>query len=677
MIVPVKITVRNFLSIEDLEFTFEEGKTLPIFGINKTDEGKESNGSGKSSFQQAIEFALKRSTSRYDRDSLLIQRGKDEAFIGFLLYNKKSGERIYLEHTIRKKAPYFNIFVNDVQVELSSIDEARKWVYDYIGISSEDLSSFYLPNERNYIPFFTGSNTKKVALITRLSNSGIIDMAIDRVNEDIVRHEELSKKSSDRIIALKAQVEIYSSEINKTNPEEFEKQKQKAIEELEFKILNKKDAIEGTKIRIAEVNQRIAGGAEKIREIEKNILELNESLNKIPGTDALSVEVQSLSNTKKEYLLLKEEIQSQYRTVESIIRNLFKKKLEYENILSGEITCPKCNHKFLLREDVLLEDVRTQLSAINANLDDRNKSLDALSKVIEEMEGDINSIDTNIFKKSQEISQVNALRLDINKKISTLKGLIQEILNENQSNSLKIKSYENQIEDFQKDISYLRERIVEKQFEKFNNLKIKELEALIKEKQDEIEKETLEFQALGERLMNIRAWLNNFKKFKSFLANKQLKVIQGLVNKQLQDMGVDMQIKIEGFKVLANGEIREQITGYVIENGNVAEYKEFSKGERSRIDYAMILAMQNLCNSGSRNGGLDLLFADEISEGIDPLGNTLLLSAIQKTGRTSLIVSHVGTITPENECIMAVKINGVTEIKKGFKYELEKKYQQI
>ena len=677
MIIPVKIVIRNFLSIEDLEFTFDEGKTLPIFGINKTDAGKESNGSGKSSFQQAIEFALKRSTSRYDRDSLLIQRGKEEAYVCLTLYNSKNKDHILLEHAIRKKAPYFNVFVNDTLIELSGIDESKKWVYNYVGISAEDLSSFYLPNERNYIPFFTGSNTKKVALITRLSNSGIVDMAIDRVNKDIDVIEDLSRKSTNRIISLEAQVSVYKEEINKVNPEEFEKQKQEAIEELEFKVSGKRGAIEEVKIRIANTNQSIIEGSKSIDEIEKGVLELSTKLKEIPATDALSTEIQSLDSAKKEFLSLKGEIQSQYREGENLIRDLSKKKLEYENILSGEITCPKCNHKFLLRDDISLEYIHAQLSTINNNLEDKNKSLDELLKAIEEVSNDVNNIDTNILKKSQEISGVNALRLDINKKISALKGSVQELQERNQNNNLKIKSYKDQIEDFQKDISYLKERIIEKQSETFNNSKIKELEALIKEKQDEIKEETLKFQTLGERIMNTKAWLNNFKKFKSFLANKQLKIIQGLANKQLQDMGVDMQIKIEGFKTLANGDLREQITGYIIENGDIAEYKEFSKGERARIDYAMILAMQNLCNSGSQNGGLDLLFADEISEGIDPLGNTLLLGAILKTRRTSLIVSHVGTITPENECIMAIKLNGITEIRKGLKHELEKKYQQL
>ena len=677
MIVPVRIVIKNFLSIEDLDFTFEESKTLPIFGINKTDAGKESNGSGKSSFQQAIEFALKRATSRYDRDSLLIQRGKDEAFIGFSLYNKRNNEHIYLEHTIRKKAPYFNIFINDMPIELSGVDEAKKWILNYIGISTEDLSSFYLPNERNYIPFFTGSNTKKVALITRLSNSGIVDTAMENVSRDIELHEDLSRKSTNRIISLEAQIGVYKEEIGKINSEEFEEQKRKAIDELDLKISSKKEDIEEIKIKIANTNQSIVEGSKSIDEIEKGVLELNNTLKKVPITDTLSTEIQSLDSAKKEFLSLKSEVQSQYREGENIIRSLSKKKLEYENILSGEITCPKCSHKFLLREDISLDDVHTQLSTINDNLDKKNESLDELLKTIEEVEVDVNGIDANILKKSQEISKVNALRLDINKKISALKGSIQELQERNQSNNLKTKSYKNQIEDCQKDISYLKERIIQRQSEKFNSSRAKELEALIKERQDEVKEETLKFQTLGEKVMGIKAWLNNFKKFKSFLANKQLKIIQGLANKQLQDMGVDMQIKIDGFKTLASGEIREQITGYIIENGDIAEYKEFSKGERARIDYAMILAMQNLCNSGSQNGGLDLLFADEISEGIDPLGNTLLLGAILKTNRTSLIVSHVGTITPENECIMAVKLNGVTEITKGLKHELEKKYQQL
>lgn len=677
MIVPVSITVKNFLSIENLTFDFDEGVTLPVFGVNKTDPGKESNGSGKSSFQQAIEFALKRTTSRYDRDTLLIQRGKDEAFICIILFNRKTDELIQVEHTIRKKGSSCKILLNGISVEVSGVDEARKWLLEYIDISVEDISSFYLPNERNYVPFFMGSNTKKVALITRLSNSGLVDLAIEKVNRDIELNEDLSRKCTNKILSTEAQIEVYRGEILKVNSEDFEKQKQLVINSYNIKI----DEIElhnsELKKRIEGINVGISENQVELENLNGLIDEVSKKFDDIPSTELLSEEISHQENTKKEFLKVKGGIQNQYREEEAATRKLFQDKSNYENILSGEITCPKCSHKFLLRKDVSLDEIKSNLGGVLKTIEEKNSVLKNFTSLIEEIDSDVKNVDVVIKKKSEEVSSVNILRVNLNNQLSKLKTLIQGIVSNNETNTIKIKGYISQIEHNLSEINSLKKRIESKKNELFDDSKIDEYNKLIALKQEEISVETKRYQDYGQKLMNLKAWVVNFKKFKSFLANKQLKVIQGLANTQLKAMGTDIQIKIEGFKTLASGEIREQITGYIIENGDIAEYKEFSKGERARIDYAMILAMQNLCNSSSKNGGIDLLFADEISEGIDPLGNELLLNAISKTGRTSLVVSHVGTNTPDGVCVMAIKINGSTEILKGLKHELERKFQQL
>jgi len=672
MIVPISITIRNFLSIEDLVFYFDECTTLPVFGVNKTDPGKESNGSGKSSFQQAIEFALKRSTSRYDRDTLLIQRGKEEAFIGMNLFNRKTNELIQVEHTIRRRGSSCRIFVNGKSVDVSGVDEARKWLLDYIDISSEDISSFYLPNERNYIPFFMDSNTKKVDLIMRLSNSGVVDFSIEKVNKDIDLYEELIEKCKSKINSIEAQIEVYRGEILKINPEDFERQKQQAINSYNFKI--NEIELQNLELRkkIEGLNVSISNNQVELENFNRLIDEVSKKFDEIPSTELLSEEILNHEKTKKEFLRVKSEIQNQYRKEDLEIRKLFQEKSKYENILSGEITCPNCNHKFLLRKDVSLEDVKDNLSKVIIAIEERNSVLVNLTSLIDEIDSDISGVDVIIKSKSEEVSAVNVMRVNLNNQLLKLKTSVQEIISNSETSMIKIKNYISQIEHNLSEIEILKNRIESKKCELFDDTKIGEYNNLIELKRVEIEDEIKKKQDYEQKLMNLKAWVFNFKKFKSFIANKQLRVIQGLANSQLREMGTDIQIKIEGFKTLANGEIREKITGYIIENGDVAEYKEFSKGERARIDYAMILAMQNLCNSSSKNGGLDLLFADEISEGIDPLGNELLLNAIRKTGRTSLIVSHVGTNTPDGLCVMAVKVNGKTNILKGLKHELEK-----
>lgn len=47
--VPVRLRLVNFLSFKELEYDFENGPVL-LMGENRSDEGQESNGSGKRRF---------------------------------------------------------------------------------------------------------------------------------------------------------------------------------------------------------------------------------------------------------------------------------------------------------------------------------------------------------------------------------------------------------------------------------------------------------------------------------------------------------------------------------------------------------------------------------------------------------------------------------------------------
>ncbi len=680
MIVPKNIFVKDFLSIEEVDFDFEEGKTFPLFGLNKTDPGKESNGSGKSAFQQAIEYGLRRNTSRYSGDSLLIRRGEEEAVIIITLFNTVKNETIILDHTIRKRGSSCEISITDKDghtkpVEVSGLNEARDWIISYIDISVEDLSSFYLPNERNYVPFFTGSNTKKVELISRLSNSLMVDNAIKAVSEEIDNTDSSISKFDTKVGALESRISVYEEEITKINPEEFEKLKQQSIIRLNQRIrevnLSNGDLLK----RVEGLQDRIGNSKKELQPIQEKIKEVEFELESLPKTDHITKEIEKLDEVRSEFVSMRSNVRSQYKNEDDALKKLFRKKSEFENILSGEITCPKCSHKFLLREDISIEEVKENLFVTLKVIDSKNILLQNLNDTITEIETNTSDVDKMIEVESGKISKVSKERSSLSSKIHELKFGIQKIIQSNETASIQIDGYLNQIKLNEEEVKVLSKQIKEKEAEEFDDSKIEEFRKQIEDTKSEIKSVGKEKVKSEQGLMTLKAWLIHFKKFKSYIANRQLKIIQGLANTQLKAMGTDIQIKIEGFRTLASGEIREQITGYIIENGDIAEYKEFSKGERARIDYAMILAMQNLCNSSSKNGGLDLLFADEISEGIDPIGNEFLLEAIGKTGRTSLIVSHVATNTPEGEAIFAIKENGVTNIERGQRYEIEKRYQ--
>jgi DNA repair exonuclease SbcCD ATPase subunit len=136
-----------------------------------------------------------------------------------------------------------------------------------------------------------------------------------------------------------------------------------------------------------------------------------------------------------------------------------------------------------------------------------------------------------------------------------------------------------------------------------------------------------------------------------------------MINKYLIDMKCDFKLKLEGYKQLRSGELREKITPYIYKDGEVCEHGEFSKGVRARIDAATLATFQTLINDTSKQGGLDLLMPDEIFEGLDSLGLQLLLEAFNRIGKTTQLTTHVTNESIYPHILMVEKINGISKIK--------------
>jgi ABC-type lipoprotein export system ATPase subunit len=157
-------------------------------------------------------------------------------------------------------------------------------------------------------------------------------------------------------------------------------------------------------------------------------------------------------------------------------------------------------------------------------------------------------------------------------------------------------------------------------------------------------------------------WIFNFVKFKSFLAQKSLLVLQTKINEFLKEMKSDLRLKLEGFKEKADGKLKEKITPIVFDNGNEIEFGELSGGERIRVDQATVLTCQSIINETHPYGGLDLIWADEITEGLDSLGLKLLMNSMPKN-KTILLTTHIVMDSLYENILTVENNNSISKIK--------------
>lgn len=162
----------------------------------------------------------------------------------------------------------------------------------------------------------------------------------------------------------------------------------------------------------------------------------------------------------------------------------------------------------------------------------------------------------------------------------------------------------------------------------------------------------------------IKFWQFNIGKngFTTYLANKSVKIIEGITNSFLRKFGVDLSVIINGFKVLKSGDVREKIDVFVTNDGITAEqFMSKSGGERGRVTLAGILGIQHLINMSLNGRGLNLLMLDEAIAGIDSLGQEKIIKTLELMGITIMLITQNVSESFNNEnTLYVVKDNGIS-----------------
>ena len=170
-----------------------------------------------------------------------------------------------------------------------------------------------------------------------------------------------------------------------------------------------------------------------------------------------------------------------------------------------------------------------------------------------------------------------------------------------------------------------------------------------------------EIEEKEEELRIAQEWLIQYKEFRMYLANISIKEIQARCNEVLKEMDSDLLVSIDGFKKKADGTLKDEITPTIIRAESLP-FGLFSGGERGRLEYAMMLALQGMINKSNPNGGLSFLFTDEIAEGIDALGLKLLIKSLDKFNFPILITTHVVNQAVGSKTLKVIKENNVSRI---------------
>jgi DNA repair exonuclease SbcCD ATPase subunit len=650
---PKKIVIQDWLSFKGThEYEFKAGEAVLIVGENKTDDGQSSNGAGKSAIHNAVCYLLTGSC-RGVRDVKLINRDTDKSTITIIL--QSSDHKLLITRQLFKsKSSKLHIELDSVEQEFSSINEGNKLILTILGISSEDLQNYFIVDRRKYISFYESSDTRKKELISRFSNVQLLDGVNPKLDIKYKEFDAQLKTKQDLKITYEATINVLQNQLENISDEVDCSDLITVLQQDGGQIVNYLANITKYENDISEY--------EKQRQFihSSTILTLQKQIDSFSEVD-YSKEIE---NTNIKLTKTRRDLD----VIESRLNSAKESKAEFSSIinelktkLAGEIECPACQHHFILKDDIdveeakqLLEEARTSVEEmqflINSNTEEYKvfglKESDILNMIKDfENKERINKQEKIVIEGKMLAEQSKVAKLDYsigmcNDQLTSCKQRIEDIKSHT-------KTIELQIEQRKQD----------------SNKKQKE------ELQDKISVEKIELDLLFEKIDDIKAklaqvesWRILFKKFRSYLTNQSLNIIQGYTNLYLKKMHTNLQVLFEGYKVLSTGELKENITAEILRNGmREGEFLEFSGGERGRLELAVMLSLQQLINISTNNKGLDFLGVDEVLDAVDSSGMSNIIESLDNVKKTVMLISHVN-IQKSHNTMTIEKVNGNSKI---------------
>lgn len=609
---PISIEIHNLFAHKNSTYEFKNNTCTVIFGDNKDDKGLQNNGAGKTTLFEAVCIALTNESLRGLKKESFINREADDCKIIFCLENSAMKMKLRIERQFfcGSKPAKIAIYENgELNSQIVSVNEANKRVLELIGISREDLLRYFIISQDNHYTFFTASDSEKKEIMNRITSADMVNPVIEQL--------DLKFKEKD------AEYKQINDDIGKLSD------KRELLEEQKKEVLDNDNTVYEIK-RITESKETaeevIRDKKNDIANYKKRIAELDKELSDIVLTDVTEL-------VKK-----KKKIQSECDDLESELLNNKKLLKKLKNELGLTITCPHCQREFIPESQLNLspEEIREAIGQLNKETSDLSSKLEKREKSLEKVKKDI-------LRAEEQKEEMDNLSYEKNKQ------------------QRRINNAEETIKEMQDSIDIYDKQIAELKRKKKDNKLLNGLNERIADCGKQIDELVNRLQPIADEIDMIKFWQFNMGKngFSTYLANKSIKIIEGITNSFLRKFGVDISVLINGFKILRSGEVREKIDVFVLNDGITAEqFMSKSGGERGRVTLAGILGIQHLINLSTNGKGLNLLMLDEVFPGIDAMGQEKIIKVLETLGVTIMLITQNVSESFNNENTLYVVKSG-------------------
>lgn len=683
------VRVQNFLSHVDTTFDFDKNRAVIICGNNLDDDAQKGNGTGKSALTEGISLAFTGNTIRSVTAKDLVRDGEDESTLTVTLSNDKSEEFIVERAISVKKAARVTLKLNGEEIsDLTSVNEATQRIFDILGITKDDFFNFYLITKEKYVPFLAASDTKKKEIIMRFSGADRIDGVFDILKEQRAVVETRLRRLETEQATKEGALEVVQQDIAELSTSEaIEEWRESLRNPIRQRISEYEQDIEREDRTLSEIEEKKAVAYEELKHCESAIVDAKDDINeceeliktekaKLNKKHAkLEKEIKKLIAQTENDRAAAEGLESSIKEAKSTENELKDFLAEANRMLQGEITCPKCSHKFFADNDEVdvveieeaIRDTESEIAKLAKKRNVREKQLNDLFDKINGIDDKISEMRT-VQRTAQAAFDAAKKTLDnqIDQQSKKLRELqARQVKLQNQDGDLaekiatRIKRYEEQVSKEQEKLAAIDKR------DPYDG-KLEELNRKVEAFQQGLDEYTEQIDNIvNVKLGKLIEWTMRFKAFKSYLANKSIGAMMGFANLYLESIGSGLEVEISGFTQLKSGELREKISANIFRDGiNAGLYGRFSGGERGRIDICVDLGIQQLINMNTETGGLNFLLYDEALDSIDSLGLEKIVRAFSSVGHTISLITQNTIDTLNQHMVLVEKEDGVSRIVK-------------
>lgn len=688
---PVSLKIVNLFSHEDSTFDFVNNQTTLVSGVNKTDSNVQSNGSGKTSILDCISIALIGEPLRDISKKEIVRNGEKSGQCILVLKNNVLNKEFQIVRDINAtKSSNALLYENgELNINLKDLEvkETDKYILKQLGISKEDLVNYFLISKDSYQSFFLNGDVAKKQIINRFSKADtvdaveplmktdieVLDLAINKtqnqlnINVGILSHldAEINQEKLESSIEQTRKLTLDALEERKAAAIKLCDELPDLIELKEREITYQNSVVENKRVQLTELEEQNKGVKFSITNLEIALQNIDLKKDQLevtykPQFDKIKQEIADCEVEIKEY--------------NSSIKEARDDIGKIDIVLAGQIECPKCSFKFILKDkEYNVEEALIQKDELNSFIESAKELVDGCNVQLLELDQRLIKLKTKLTADSEIFNQeksrikeeivkldekVSQFRKDINEQfniVSKEQGVLNTLIRELGELDGKADYYIGQIDDCDKAIKTETDKVYPDKTAETKE-KIVKLKEQNEQLQIDIDKKIDEKNILLE-------WQIRFKQFKSFLANSSISAIEEMTNYFLLKMKTNLTVQIEGYRELSNKKLKEEITTLVTRDGlNGESFSKFSGGEKARVDIACILAMQKIINLASNGGGLNLLFIDEILESVDSLALTGIVKALSELDQTIFLITHVEQNMFECNKLLVEKTNGISKI---------------